>query len=149
LADASRRRRRAGDLRRRPECQSRAGRRLLRRAVSRRDRHLHRAGRNRGADDVAVTHKPEELTELNLLKAGVSTVIWATGYGLDYGWIDAPLLDDLGYPRNVRGVSAVPGLYFLGLLWQHSQASTSLVGPELDGPHLVAMMRRQARRRAA
>jgi putative flavoprotein involved in K+ transport len=59
--------------------------------------------------------------------AGVSTVVWATGYGLDYGWIGAPLLYDLGYPRNVRGVSAVPGLYFLGLLWQHSQASASLV----------------------
>jgi putative flavoprotein involved in K+ transport len=94
-----------------------------------------------------VDHRPVELTELNLLRAGVSTVIWATGYGLDHGWIDAPVLDGLGYPRNVRGVAAVPGLYFLGLLWQHSQASASLVGPELDGPYLVDAMGRQARRR--
>jgi putative flavoprotein involved in K+ transport len=104
------------------------------------------------ADDAAVSHEPAELTELNLAEAGVSTVIWATGYGLDYGWIDAPVLDELGYPRNVRGVAAVPGLYFLGLLWQHSQASASLVGPALDGPHLVEMMgraRAQPRRRAA
>jgi putative flavoprotein involved in K+ transport len=99
------------------------------------------------ADDVAVTFRPEELTELHLSETGVSTVIWATGYGLDYGWIDAPILDELGYPGNVRGVSPVPGLYFLGLLWQHSQASASLVGPGLDGPYLVDVMGQEASRR--
>jgi putative flavoprotein involved in K+ transport len=77
----------------------------------------------------------------------VSTVIWATGYDRDFGWIDARILDELGYPRNVRGVADVPGLYFLGLLCQHSQASASLVGPQLDGPHLIEMMGRQARPR--
>jgi putative flavoprotein involved in K+ transport len=102
-------------------------------------------------DERALTHRPTGLTELNLQEAGVSTVIWATGYGVDYGWIDAPIADELGYPRNVRGVAAVPGLYFLGLLWQHSQASASLLGPELDGPYLLDAMTRQApgRRRAA
>jgi putative flavoprotein involved in K+ transport len=99
------------------------------------------------ADDVTVDHQPHELTELNLEREGISTIIWATGYGLDYGWIDAPLLDELGYPRNRRGVAAIPGLFFLGLLWQHSQASASLVGPGLDGPYLLEMMNRQARRR--
>jgi putative flavoprotein involved in K+ transport len=93
------------------------------------------------ADDrVEVAYQPSGLTELNLLGEGISTVIWATGYALDYGWIDAPVLDERGYPRNVRGVTGVPGLSFLGLLWQHSQASASLVGPELDGPHLVEWM---------
>jgi putative flavoprotein involved in K+ transport len=100
------------------------------------------------ADDVTVDHQPQELTELNLERQGISTIIWATGYGLDYSWIDAPLLDELGYPRNTRGVAAIPGLFFLGLLWQHSQASASLVGPGLDGPHLLEMMNRQARRRS-
>jgi putative flavoprotein involved in K+ transport len=96
------------------------------------------------ADAVAIAHQPAELTELNLLSAGVSTVIWATGYDLDYRWIEAPLLDELGYPNNVRGVAAVPGLYFLGLLWQHSQASASLVGPELDAPYLLDAMAARA-----
>jgi putative flavoprotein involved in K+ transport len=95
------------------------------------------------ADDVALTYEPVELTELNLRDAGISTVIWATGYGLDYDWIEAPLLDTLGYPRNERGVACVPGLHFLGLLWQHSQASASLVGPSLDGPFLVERMGRR------
>jgi putative flavoprotein involved in K+ transport len=102
------------------------------------------------ADDPQVDFQPQGLTELNLSKAGITTVIWATGYGLDYSWIAAPVLDDLGYPRNVRGVSsAVPGLYFLGLLWQHSQASASLVGPELDGPYLLDAMGVDQRARAA
>jgi putative flavoprotein involved in K+ transport len=85
-------------------------------------------------------YEPEGLTELNLLDRAISTIVWATGYGLDYRWIDAPILDDLAYPRNVRGVSNIPGLYFLGLLWQHSQGSASLVGPEFDGPALVDSM---------
>jgi hypothetical protein len=41
-------------------------------------------------------------------------------------------------------VSTVGGLYFLGLLWQHSQASASLLGPELDGPFLLDAMNREA-----
>jgi putative flavoprotein involved in K+ transport len=101
------------------------------------------------ADDDVVTYTPAELSDLNLREAGVSTVIWATGYGLDYGWIEAPILDGLGYPRNVRGVSVVPGLYFLGLLWLHSQASASLVGPGLDGPNLVEAMSRDTARRGS
>jgi putative flavoprotein involved in K+ transport len=105
------------------------------------DTYIERAGVDAPPDDtVAVAHQPKGLTELNLLHAGVSTIIWATGYALDHRWIDAPILDHLGYPRNLRGVSAVPGLYFLGLLWQHSQASASLIGPGLDGPRLVEAM---------
>jgi putative flavoprotein involved in K+ transport len=111
------------------------------------DTYIERAGIEAPpADERAVDHWPVELTELDLRKAGVSTVIWATGYDLDHRWIDAPVLDELGYPENARGVSRVPGLYFLGLLWQHSQASASLVGPELDAPHLLEMMGRHARR---
>ena len=96
------------------------------------------------AENRTIRYEPPELTELNLLHAGISTIIWATGYGLDYQWIDAPILDELGFPRNVRGVTEVPGLYFLGLLWQHSQLSASLVGPEFDGPYLLDRMRRAA-----
>jgi putative flavoprotein involved in K+ transport len=114
------------------------------------DAFIDRAGAQAPpADDVPVLPQPAELSELNLLNAGISTVIWATGYELDYGWIDAPILDRLGYPRNRRGVAAVPGLYFLGLLWQHSQASASLVGPGLDGRYLVEMMGREATTRPA
>jgi putative flavoprotein involved in K+ transport len=82
-------------------------------------------------------YEPTPLTALDLGRAGVSTIIWATGYALDFGWIDAPIFDRRGYPRNTRGVSDVPGLYFLGLLWQHTEGSATLVGPALDAPHLA------------
>ena len=105
------------------------------------DTYIERAGIPAPSDDrIEVAYQPTGLRELDLRRAGVSTVIWATGYALDYGWIDAPVLDELGYPRQVRGVSAVPGLSFLGLLWQRSQASASLIGPALDGPHLLREM---------
>jgi putative flavoprotein involved in K+ transport len=105
------------------------------------DAYIDRAGIDAPPDDrPAVTHEPHGVLDLDLRRAGVSSVIWATGYGLDHRWIDAPVLDGLGYPRNVRGASTVPGLYFLGLLWQHTQASASLLAPGLDGPHLVEAM---------
>jgi putative flavoprotein involved in K+ transport len=72
-----------------------------------------------------------------ILEADVSTVIWGHWLRPRLAWIDAPILDELRYPRQVRGVAAVPGLFFLGLLWQHSQASAFLVGPALDGPYLL------------
>jgi putative flavoprotein involved in K+ transport len=105
------------------------------------DSYIERAAIDAPADDrVAITFQPRELPALNLLDAGISTIIWATGYALDYRWIDAPILDEFAYPRQDRGVAHVPGLYFLGLLWQHTQASASLVGPEIDGPYLVDRM---------
>ena len=99
---------------------------------------IDKAGLDVPPDDRApFDYEPRALTELDFETAGVSTIIWATGYALDYGWIDAPIVGDRGYPRNDRGVSEIPGLYFLGLLWQHTQASATLVGPALDGPYLA------------
>jgi putative flavoprotein involved in K+ transport len=113
------------------------------------DTYIDRAGIDAPPDDrVAVTYQPHGPAELNLFHAGITTIIWATGYGLDHRWIEAPIRDQLGYPRNTRGVSSIPGLYFLGLLWQHSQASASLIGPGLDGPHLLATLTGAAGRSA-
>jgi putative flavoprotein involved in K+ transport len=88
--------------------------------------------------------EPPELAEIDLAGAGISTVIWATGYRPDFGWIDLPIFDAIGFPRHQRGVTDVPGLYFLGLHWQHTQASATLIGPRLDAPHLLAAMELQA-----
>ena len=57
----------------------------------------------------------------------VDAVIWATGYRPDYSWIDPPILDPNGEPRHRRGVTDVPGLYFLGLTWQWTRGS-ALIG---------------------
>jgi putative flavoprotein involved in K+ transport len=57
----------------------------------------------------------------------VDAVIWATGYRPDYSWIKRPTFDDDGRLRHRRGVTEVPGLYFLGLTWQHTRGS-ALIG---------------------
>jgi putative flavoprotein involved in K+ transport len=57
----------------------------------------------------------------------VDAVIWATGYRPDYSWIKLPVFDEDGRLRHRRGVTNVPGLYFLGLTWQYTRGS-ALIG---------------------
>jgi putative flavoprotein involved in K+ transport len=78
-----------------------------------------------------------EVDELDLAAEGVSSVLWTSGFAMDYGWIDLPILDEMGFPRTSRGVSEVPGLTFIGSLWQFNLASGNLVGVALDGRHLA------------
>jgi putative flavoprotein involved in K+ transport len=56
----------------------------------------------------------------------VGTVIWATGFRPDHSWIHAPIFDGDGRVRHRRGVTDSPGLYFLGLSWQHTRGSALL-----------------------
>jgi putative flavoprotein involved in K+ transport len=64
-------------------------------------------------------------------------VIWATGYRPDYSWIDLPVLDSNGRLRHRRGVTDVPGLYFLGLTWQWTRGS-ALIGWVKDDAAFLA-----------
>jgi putative flavoprotein involved in K+ transport len=65
---------------------------------------------------------------LDLRTEDISAVIWATGYGLDFGWIEIPVLDKRGEPVHRRGIAEVPGLYFLGLQWLSRLKSAFLSG---------------------
>jgi putative flavoprotein involved in K+ transport len=67
----------------------------------------------------------------------VDAVMWATGYRPDYAWIDLPLFDPDGRVRHRRGVTDVPGLYFLGLTWQHTRGS-ALIGWVKDDAAYIA-----------
>ena len=67
----------------------------------------------------------------------VDAVIWATGYRPDYSWIDLPILDSNGRLRHRRGVTDVPGHYFLGLTWQHTRGS-ALIGWVKDDAEFLA-----------
>ncbi|MEO8245759.1 MAG: NAD(P)-binding domain-containing protein, partial [Chloroflexota bacterium] len=91
-------------------------------------------------DRTPVVHDPPVLRSLDLAREGVSTVLWTTGYRRDYGWIDAPIADEYGFPRQVRGVAELPGLFFIGSLWQHSQASATLFGVDSDARELARRM---------
>jgi putative flavoprotein involved in K+ transport len=66
-----------------------------------------------------------------------STVVWATGFGLDHSWIDAPVFDGDGRLVHDRGVTASPGLYFLGLPWQHTRGSALLGWVKDDAEHIA------------
>lgn len=100
---------------------------------------IERVGLELPPDDrVPFTGEVPEVTELDLRAEGISTVLWTTGYAPDYGWLDLPVLNELGVPRHQRGVSEVPGLTFIGLLWQHTQASANFVGVASDAAYLAS-----------
>jgi putative flavoprotein involved in K+ transport len=67
----------------------------------------------------------------------VDAVVWATGYRPDYSWIKLPVFDDGGRLRHRRGVTDAPGLYFLGLTWQHTRGS-ALIGWVRDDAEFIA-----------
>lgn len=66
--------------------------------------------------------------DLDLHAMGIGTVIWATGFGFDFAWIEFPVLDPAGYPVTRRGASAIPGLYFMGLNWMNKRKSGIIYG---------------------
>lgn len=84
---------------------------------------------------IAQTSSPVELD-----LASVSAVVWCTGYRLDFGWVNAPVLDAYGAPLQKRGVTASPGLYFLGLQWMHNFASATLFGVGEDAAYIAKHM---------
>src|SRR5919106_221394 len=67
----------------------------------------------------------------------VDAVIWATGYRPDFSWIDLPIFDENGRLRHRRGVTDIPGLYFLGLTWQWTRGS-ALIGWVKDDAEFLA-----------
>jgi putative flavoprotein involved in K+ transport len=67
----------------------------------------------------------------------VASVIWATGFRTDHSWIDAPVFDQAGRLEHKRGVTASPGLYFIGLSWQHTRGS-ALLGWVKDDAEYIA-----------
>jgi putative flavoprotein involved in K+ transport len=66
-----------------------------------------------------------------------AAVIWATGFRLDHGFIDVPVLDARGHVVHDRGVTAAPGLYVLGLPWQHTRGSALLGWVKDDAAYIA------------
>ena len=75
----------------------------------------------------------------------VGIVIWATGYRFDYSWIDIPGVTRDGKVVHRRGVTDVPGLYFLGLSWQHTRGSALLGFVHEDAAYLAGRITSHAR----
>jgi putative flavoprotein involved in K+ transport len=77
------------------------------------------------------------MRRLDAREIGLGSVIWATGYAFDFGWIDLPVLDANGAPRHEHGVAPVPGVYFLGLPWLSQMNSSFLSGVGDDAARIA------------
>ena len=72
-------------------------------------------------------------------------VIWATGFGLDHTFVHVPVFDEGGRLAHRRGVTAAPGLYFLGLPWQYTRGSALLGWVKADAEHIAERISARAR----
>jgi putative flavoprotein involved in K+ transport len=110
-----------------------AGRDTLIGSTPRSLRRRHRVRLHRRAADA----ERSRVTFSDGTSVDVGTVIWATGFGVDHSWIDAPVFDQHGRLVHRRGVTESPGLYFLGLTWQHTRGS-ALLGWVKDDAEFIA-----------
>ncbi|MFA4912473.1 MAG: NAD(P)/FAD-dependent oxidoreductase [Burkholderiaceae bacterium] len=85
-------------------------------------------------DPDCITHP---ILELDLVQAGVTSIIWATGYSVSYDWLQVDAFDANGKPAHQRGVSREPGVYFLGLPWLSRRGSTFIWGVWHDAKHIA------------
>jgi putative flavoprotein involved in K+ transport len=106
--------------------ESRLGRRLRDRdtLIGSSPRQLKRCGVELKPRAVAASGRTVSFADGSELE--VDAVIWATGYRANHSWIKLPITDPNGRVRHRRGVTDVPGLYFLGLSWQHTRGSALL-----------------------
>ncbi|MGW8763631.1 flavin-containing monooxygenase [Streptomyces sp. NPDC055815] len=81
--------------------------------------------------------------ELDLAGAGITSIVWATGFASDYGWLDVDAFDEAGRPDQRRGVSSEPGVYFLGLPWLSRRGSSFIWGVWHDARYVGDHIARQ------
>jgi putative flavoprotein involved in K+ transport len=114
------------------------------------DEHVEKFGLNVPAEPQARIIEKDSacvtasITEFDLRKEGVASVIWATGYGLDLGWVELPVFNDSGEPKHRDGITDVAGLYFLGLPWLSKMTSSFLSGVGDDAAVLAEHIARNS-----
>ena len=79
----------------------------------------------------------DPIRALDLAKAGIASIVWATGYALDFSWLQVDAFDEKGRPVHRKGVSEIPGLYFLGLPWLSRRSSAFIWGAWRDAKDLA------------
>ncbi|HET6499979.1 MAG TPA: MSMEG_0569 family flavin-dependent oxidoreductase [Amycolatopsis sp.] len=115
------------------------------------DAYLASRGIAAPAEDryVPVWEPGAEPSEEDIDAAGITSVVWCTGFGRDDRWIEVPVFDGRGYPTHQRGVTSCPGLYFVGLPWQYTWGSGRFCGVARDAEHLASRVVAAARPGAA
>jgi putative flavoprotein involved in K+ transport len=74
---------------------------------------------------------------LDLAQAGITSVVWATGFTVNFGWLNVDVFDELGRPKHQRGVTKERGIYFLGLPWLSQRGSSFIWGVWHDAKFLA------------
>lgn len=82
----------------------------------------------------------QPILALDLRREGIASVVWATGFKLDFGWIDLDIFREDGRPRHQDGVTEVPGLYFIGLPWLSCRGSAFIWGAWKDAERLAGLI---------
>jgi putative flavoprotein involved in K+ transport len=80
---------------------------------------------------------PHERAQLDFRAADIRSIVWCIGFRTDYSWIDLPVFNGRGQPAHVRGVTPVPGIYFLGLPWLYTWGSGRFSGVARDAEYLA------------
>lgn len=89
-------------------------------------------------------YRAKEITELDLPRSGITTIIWAMGYSFNYDMVKLPVTDSDGFPVQKRGVTDYPGLYFIGMPWLHKRKSGLLLGVGDDADHIATKISERA-----
>jgi len=116
------------------------------------DHYVHRTGADAPVDSAvppAATWLHREALSLDVRAEKLGAVIWATGFTTDRSWLPKTALSASGELRQTRGVSALPGLYFLGLKWQHRRSSHTIDGVGRDAEYLAEHIVTRFAQRAA
>ena len=98
------------------------------------DLPLEPEARKIGPDPQCMT---DPIRTLNLAEAGITSIIWATGFTVDFSWLKVDALDEAGKPKHRRGISTEPGIYFLGLPLQSGRGSSFIWGVWHDAKFLA------------
>ncbi|MDQ8031041.1 MAG: NAD(P)/FAD-dependent oxidoreductase [Bordetella sp.] len=85
-------------------------------------------------DPDCLTHP---ILSLDLAQAGVTAIVWATGFKVDYSWMEIDTFDEKGYPIHKRGISTEKGIYFLGLPNQTNRSSSFIWGVWHDAKYIA------------
>lgn len=113
------------------DVQLRAGDRSLDEFLARVDQHIERTGLDAPQAPERADRSPPSIdspAQVDVRGERIGSVVWATGYDRDFSWVELPVLDSAGEPVHTRGVTAMQGLYFLGMPWLHKRKSTFLAG---------------------
>ena len=103
------------------------------------DRHIAEQGIDApaGAHYQPVWAPDSALASVDPAAAGITGIVWSTGFRPDWSWVELPIFNGAGYPVHRRGVTVMEGAYVLGLPWLHSWGSGRFVGVGRDAGFLA------------